>query len=59
MVKPKASWKGLDREFCCLVTQAKLCNTVAWLMNPNITWSLDMIILSHISFVVSFCVLLR
>ena len=59
MVKPKASWKGLDREVCCAVTRAKLCNIVAWLMNSNIIQSLDMIILSYISFVVSFCMLLR
>ena len=55
MVKPKASWKGLDREFCCPVTHTKFCNIVAWLMNPNIIQSLDMIILSYISFAISFC----
>ena len=55
MVKCKASWKGLDREFCCPVTCAKFCNIVAWLMNPNIIQSFDMIVLSYISFVVSFC----
>ena len=54
MVKPKASWKGLDREFCCPVTHAKLYNIVTWLMNPNIIWSLNMIILSYISFDVSY-----
>ena len=57
MIKPKASWKGMDREFCCPVTHAKLHNSVAWLMNLNIIQSLDMIILSYISFVVSFCML--
>ena len=54
MVKPKASWKGLDREFCCPVTCANLYNSVVWLTNPNITWSLGMINLSYISFVVSY-----
>ena len=55
----RASWKGLDRGFCYPVTCTKFCNSVAWLMNLNIIWSLDMIILSYISFVVSFCILLR
>ena len=54
MVEPKASWKGLDREFCCPVTCAKLYNIVAWLMNPNIIWLLDMIILNYIPFIVSY-----
>ena len=54
MVKSKASWKGVDREFCCPVTCAKLYNIDAWLMNPNIIWSLDKIILSYISFIVSY-----
>ena len=53
MVKPKARWKGLDREFCSPVTCAKFCNIVVWLMNPNIIQSIDMIILSYISFIVS------
>ena len=55
MVKPKASWKGLDREFCCPVTCAKFCNIVVWLMNPNIMQSFDIIVLSYISLVVSYC----
>ena len=55
MVKPKASWKGLDREFCCPVTHAKLYNIVAWLTNPNIIQSFGMIVLSYISFIVSLC----
>ena len=46
MVKPKASWKGLDRQFYCPVTCAKFCNIVVWLMNPNITWSLIIAIIS-------------
>ena len=46
MVKPKASWKGL--EFCCPVTCVKLYTIVAWLTNPNIIQSPDMIILSYI-----------
>ena len=54
MVKPKASWKGLDREFCCPVTCAKLYNIVTWLTNPNIIWLHDMIILNYISFIVSY-----
>ena len=54
MVKPKASWKGLDREFCCPVTCEKFCNIVVWLINLNIIWSINMIILSYISFVVSY-----
>ena len=54
MVKPEASWKGLDREFCCPVICAKFCNIVAWLTNPNVIQSFDMIALSYISFVVSF-----
>ena len=55
MVKPKARWKGLDREFCCPVTCAKLYNIVAWLTIRNIMWSLDMSNLSYITFIVSFC----
>ena len=55
MVKPKVSWEGLDREFCCPVTHAKLHNIVVWLTNPNIIWSLDMIIFIHISYIVSLC----
>ena len=55
MVKPKASWKGLDREFYCPVTCAKLYNIAAWLTNPNIIQSFGMIVLSYISFVVSYC----
>ena len=54
MVKPKASWKGMDREFCCPVTCAKLYNIVAWLMITNFTQSLDKVILSYISFIVSY-----
>ena len=46
MVKLKASWKGLDREFCCPVTCAKLYNIAAWLTNLNIMQSLDMSTLS-------------
>ena len=54
MVKPKASWKGLDREFCCPVTHAKLYNSVAWLTNLNIKRSFGMIILSYISIVIAY-----
>ena len=53
MVKPKASWKGLDREFCYPVTCAKLCNIDAWLMNLNIIWYY-MIVLNYTSFMVSY-----
>ena len=53
MVKPKVSWKGLDREFCHPVTCAKFYNIVVWLMNPNIIRSIIMIITSYISFVLS------
>ena len=54
MLKPKVSWKGLDRGFCYPVACTKSCNSVAWLMNPNIIWLLDMIILSYISLVISY-----
>ena len=54
MVKPKVSWRGLDREFYCPVTCAKFCDIVVLLMNPNITWSLIIAIMSYISFVVSY-----
>ena len=54
MLKCKVSWKGLDRGFCYPVTCTKSCNSVAWLMNLNIIPLFDMIILSYISFVVSY-----
>ena len=54
MLKPKASWKGLDRRSCCPVTCTKLYNIVLWLMNLNIIWSVIMIVVSYISFVVSY-----
>ena len=53
MVIPKASWKGLDRGFCCPVICAKCCNIVVWLMNLNIVRSLIIALMSYISFVVS------
>ena len=54
MVKPKASWKGLDREFCYPVTCTEFYNIVVWLMNLNALWPLIMIIMSYISFIVSY-----
>ena len=41
--KPKTSWKGLDREFCCPVTCTKSYSTDIWLMNPNIMQSVGVL----------------
>ena len=53
MLKPKASWKGLDRSFCCPVTCTQLYNIVLSLYNLNGLWSLIVAILSYISFAIS------
>ena len=54
MVKPKASWKDLDRRFCFPVTCTKFYNIVLQLMNLNAIRSFIMDTMSYISFVVSY-----
>ena len=50
MLKPIASWKGLDRELCCPVTCAKSYSIDSWLTNPNIMQSVGMILLKYTSY---------